>query len=82
MGTDDGKGMVQVGPPAGLPCSEEVSGAASVSEDGSACQWGADISLINAHLATAPRLGLTILHWMESREERSSHKEIPEGAKC
>lgn len=67
MGTDDGKGMVQVGPPAGLPCSEDIAGAASVSGDGSACQWGAELSLVNAHLATALSLGLTILHWMEKQ---------------
>ena len=59
MGTDDGKGMVQAGPPAGLPCSEDISGAACVSGDGSACQWGAD--------PMAPSLGLTILHWMEKQ---------------
>lgn len=57
MGTDDGKGMVQVGPPAGLPCSEDIAGVW--------CEWGcsrmpvsrAELSLVNAHLATALQPG-------------------------
>ena len=67
-GTDDGEGMVQAGQPEDLLCSEEVSGAASV---GGRREWpvtgGGDFSLVNAHLATAASLGLTVLYWLEKQ---------------